>query len=71
MKKIFAVVLMMLVSPLAFSHPGHVHDGVYSGLVHLMLAVVFALAIAGAGILAIRAFQSGGTDVDRDRRRRR
>jgi hypothetical protein len=58
MKKTFAAISLMLASPLVFGHPGHVHDGFYSELVHLALALATSLAAAGAGLLIVRLLKS-------------
>ena len=57
MKKSLAITLLMLVSPLVFGHPGHAEGGLYADAAHVLLGLVTMLAIFGAGLLAMRAFQ--------------
>ena len=48
----------MLVSPLIYAHPGHLEGGLYADVAHVLLGLVIALAVYGAGRLALRAFKS-------------
>ena len=58
MKKFITVSLLMLISPLVYAHPGHVEGGLYADVAHVLLGLVIALAVYGAGRLALRAFNS-------------
>jgi hydrogenase/urease accessory protein HupE len=58
MKKFITVITLMLISPLVYGHPGHAEGSLSADAAHLLLGLVFVAAVFGAGLLAVRAFDS-------------